>query len=156
MDHYRKMEQAMARLAEVEVQSKQPATKMSLEEQRAAAYAILEQQLNLSPGTLAKEMPAFALQLYNRSDANVLTRAQAAYALNHFEEAERLSVEAATTDQRAYAAAQRAQDQHRQGAFRAFLLAGQSAQQRIQVGAKVTKDRAQRRPAIEQVGYATQ
>lgn len=132
MDRYHKMEQAMAGLAEAEAQSKQPATKMTPEEQRAAAYATLEQQLNLSPGTLAKEMPAFALQLYNRSDVTVLTRAQAAYALGRFEEAERLSVEAATTEQRAYEAAQHAQEERRKSAFRALLLAGQSAQQRVQ------------------------
>lgn len=130
VDRYRKMEEAMVRLAEVETQTRQQSSKMSPEERRLAAYAVLEKELELSPGTLAKELPAFALQLYSRSDTTALMRARAAYALNRFEEAEKLSLDAADADERAYEAAQRVQEERRRHALEGYILAGQSAQQR--------------------------
>jgi len=66
IDRYQKMEQALARLAEVESRPKVPGEKLNPEEQRARAYGILERELGLAMGTLAKELPAFAVQLYNR------------------------------------------------------------------------------------------
>jgi uncharacterized protein YlxW (UPF0749 family) len=85
VDRYQKMEQALVRLAEVEAQSKQVGEKLTNEEQRARAYAILEQELGLSEGTLSKELPGFALELYSRSDTTPLIRARAAYALGKFD-----------------------------------------------------------------------
>ena len=92
------MEQALARLAEVEMQAAQTGEKMSREEQRARAYSILEKDLALPAGSLAKELPGLALEIYGRPDTALLLRARAAYALNKFAEAERLSLEAAAQD----------------------------------------------------------
>jgi len=132
VDRYHKMEQALIRLADVEAHSKQPGTKLSPEEQRSNAYAILEKELGLPSGSLAKELPAFALELYNRSDATPLMRARAAYALGRFDEAEKLSFESATRDRQGYETAQRVQEDRRKRSIDGYVLAGQSAQKRIQ------------------------
>ena len=131
VEHNQKMEQALVHLAEVEMQSKQGAKKLSPEEQRARAYTTLETELGLAPGTLARELPGFALELYNRTDTSTLMRARAAYALNKFDEAERLSLEAAQRDQKAYETAEQVADERRKSALEAYELAGQSAQKRI-------------------------
>src|SRR4029077_20786842 len=131
VDRYQKIEQALVRLADVETQSKQPGSKLSPEEQRAIAYATLERELGLSKGSLAKELPAFALELYNRSDTTPLMRARAAYALGRFGEAEKLSLEGATQQQQAYESAQRVAQDRREQAIESYLLAGQSAQKNI-------------------------
>lgn len=132
VDRYQKMQQALVRLADVEAQSKAPGSKASPEEQRANAYGLLERELGLPAGALAKELPGFALELYNRSDTTPLMRARAAYALGHFEEAERLSLEGAKQDRQGYEAAQRVQEDRRKQAIQGYELAGQSAQKRIQ------------------------
>jgi tetratricopeptide (TPR) repeat protein len=132
VDRYQKMQQALVRLAEVETQSKQPGSKMSPEDERAAAYKTLEKDLGLPAGSLAKELPAFALELYNRADTTPLIRARAAYALNKFEEAEKLSLESAAQDRQAYETAQRVEEERRKRAIESYTLAGQSAQKRIQ------------------------
>lgn len=129
---YEKMEQALVRLAQVETQSKPPGSKMSPEEQRAAAYSTLEKDLGLPAASLAKELPAFALELYHRADTTSLMRARAAYALNKFDEAEKLSLEGAARDRQAYETAQRVEEDQRKRAIESYLLAGQSAQKRIQ------------------------
>jgi tetratricopeptide (TPR) repeat protein len=129
---YEKMQQVLVRLAEVESHAKQPGSKMSPEEQRAAAYATMERDLGLPVGSLAKELPAFALELYNRADTTPLMRARAAYALNKFDEAEKLSLEGAAQDRQAYETAQRVQEERRKRAIESYTLAGQSAQKRIQ------------------------
>jgi tetratricopeptide (TPR) repeat protein len=134
LERNQKMEQALVRLAQVEAQSKQPGEKLTPEEQRARAYAVLEKELGLSAGTLAKELPGFALELYSRSDTTPLMRARAAYALNRFDEAEKLSLEAGEQDQKAYETANRVADERRKAALEAYELAGWSAEKRIQYG----------------------
>jgi tetratricopeptide (TPR) repeat protein len=132
VERYQKMQQALVRLADVEAQSKAPGSKASPEEQRANAYGLLERELGLPAGSLAKELPGFALELYNRSDTTPLMRARAAYALGHFEEAERLSLEGAKQDRQGYESAQAVQEGRRKHAIEGYELAGQSAQKRIQ------------------------
>lgn len=132
VDRYQKMQQALVRLADVEAQSKQPGSKVSPEEQRANAYAVLEKELGLPAGSLAKELPAFALELYNRSETTPLMRARAAYALGRFDEAEKLSLEGAAQDRQGYESAQRVQEDRRKHAIEGYELAGLSAQKRIQ------------------------
>jgi tetratricopeptide (TPR) repeat protein len=131
-DRSQKMEQALVRLAAVEAQSKVPGEKPSPEEQRAAAYRILEKELGLPVGSLAKELPAFALDLYNRADTTPLMRARAADALNKFAAAEKLSLEGAEQDRQAYESAQRVLNDRRKHAIEGYLFAGQSAQKLIQ------------------------
>ena len=138
VDRYQKMQQALERLAEVEAQAKEPGAKLTPEEQRARAYAVLEKELGLSAGTLAKELPGFALELYHRSDTTPLMRARAAYALGKFDEAQQLSLEGAAQDLKRYEAAQRVQDDRRKSALESYKLAGQSAQKLIQYDAAMS------------------
>ena len=126
------IEQALVRLAEVESRQKEPGDKVTPEQQRARAYSVLEKDLGLPPGTLAQELPALALELYSRPDATTLLRARAAYALNKFEEAERLSLEAAEQENRALEKANQVAADRRRGVIDAFQLAGESAQKRAQ------------------------
>ena len=136
VDRYQKMQQALVRLAEVETQAREPGgAKLSQEEQRAAAYRVLEKELGLPAGSLAKELPAFALELYNRGDTSPLIRARAAYALGRLDEAEKLSLEGAAQDRQAYESAQRVQEERRKHAIEGYVLAGQSALKRIQYAA---------------------
>jgi hypothetical protein len=132
VSRYQKMEQALVRLAAIEAQAKQPGEKITSEEQRARAYGVLEKELGLPAGTLAKELPAFALELYSRADSTPLMRARAAYALNKFDEAEKLSLEGADQDQKAYETTKHVGEERRKAALEAYELAGQSADQRIQ------------------------
>jgi tetratricopeptide (TPR) repeat protein len=132
VDRYQKMQQALERLAEVEAQAKEPGAKLTPEEQRARAYTVLEQDLGLQAGTLAKELPGFALELYSRPDTSSLMRARAAYALNKFDEAKKLSLEGAAQDVQAYETAQRVQEDRRKSAIESYKLAGQSAEKLIQ------------------------
>jgi hypothetical protein len=137
VDRYQKMEQALVRLAEVEAQSKQVGEKLTNEEQRARAYAILEQELGLSEGTLSKELPGFALELYSRSDTTPLIRARAAYALGKFDEAEKLSLQGAEQDRKAYETATRTAEDRRKNSLEAYELAGWSADKRVQYAAAI-------------------
>jgi tetratricopeptide (TPR) repeat protein len=138
LDRSQKMQQALVRLAQVEAQSKQPGEKLTPEEQRARAYAVLEKELGLPAGILAKEMPGFALELYSRADTTPLMRARAAYALNKFDEAEKLSLEAGDQDQKAYETAKRVADDRRKAALEAYELAGWSADKRVQYADALT------------------
>lgn len=132
VDRYQKMQQALVRLADVEAQSKQPGAKLTPEEQRANAYAILEKELGLPAGSLVKDLPGLALELYSRADTSSLLRARAAYALGKFDEAQKLSLAAAAEDVKAYETAQRVQQDRRKSAIEGYKLAGQSAQKLIQ------------------------
>ncbi len=132
VDRYQKMQQALVLLADVETQSKAPGAKLSPEEQRANAYAILEKQLGLPAGSLAKELPALALELYTRADTSSLLRARAAYALGKFDEAQKLSLAGAAEDVKAYETAQRVVQDRRKSAIEGYKLAGQSAQKLAQ------------------------
>ena len=122
------MQQALVRLADVEAQARQPGAKQTPEERRVAAYETLEKELGLPPGALAKELPIFALELYNRPGTTLLMRARAAYALGKFDEAAKLSLEGAIQDRQAYETANRVQEERRRHAIEEFVLAGQSAQ----------------------------
>src|SRR5438128_6819811 len=132
VNRYQKMEQALVRLADVESQSKQPGSKLSPEEQRAIAYATLERELGLPAGVLAKELPAFALELYNRDETTPLMRARAAYALGRFDEAEKLSLDAAAQDRQAYEVARAVQEGKRKQAIEEYVLAGLAAQKHVE------------------------
>jgi tetratricopeptide (TPR) repeat protein len=135
VDRYQKMQEALARLAEAEAKSKELGSKLSPEEQRVRAYAILEKDLGLPAGSLAKELPGFALELYSRTDTTPLMRARAAYALGKFDEAEKLSSDGAERDWKAYKTETRAAEDRRKSALEAYELAGWSAQKRIQYAA---------------------
>lgn len=132
VDRYQKMQQALVRLADVETHAKQPGAKLSPEEQRAYAYGILEKELGLPAGSLVKELPGFALEIYSRTDTSSLLRARAAYALGKFDEAQKLSLAGAAEDVKAYETAQRVQQDRRKSAIEGYKLAGQSAQKLIQ------------------------
>src|SRR6202030_1913801 len=125
------MQEALVGLAVVEAQTKEPGAKLTPEDQRARAYAVLEKELGLSSGTLAKELPGFALELYSRSDTTPLMRARAAYALGKFAEAQRWSLKGAEQDRQAYETAQRVEEERRKRAIESYKLAGQSAQKLI-------------------------
>ncbi len=127
VDRYQKMQVALEQLAEAEAKAKEPGVKMSPEEQRQRAYAVLEKQLGLPDGSLAKELPGFAMELYHRGDTSPLLRARAAYALGKFDEAQKLSLEGATQDRQAYENAMQVQEDRRKRAVESYKLAGQSA-----------------------------
>jgi tetratricopeptide (TPR) repeat protein/class 3 adenylate cyclase len=131
VDRYQKMQVALVQLAAVEARERQPGEKLTAYEQRGRAYAVLEKDLGLPIGSLAKELPAFALELYHREDTTPLMRAKAAYALDKFGEAEKLSLDAGAQDQQAYANAREVADERRKRAIDAFELAGQSAEKLI-------------------------
>lgn len=137
VDRYNKMEQALTRLAEVESQPKQPGEKLSSADQRARAYTILEKELGLPAGSLAKEIPAFALQLYSRADTSPIMRARAAYALRKFDEAEHTSVDGAVQSRQAFENAQEIADTQRKQAIEFYELAGWSAEKRVQYAAAI-------------------
>lgn len=90
----------------------------------ARAYTVLETQLKLPPGSLAKELPQFAQQLLQRADTSALDRANALFATQKFAEAEEEALKA--KDQALAAAGKPVQD-----AIAALRLAGQSAQAQI-------------------------
>ena len=89
------LEQALSRLALAEMRSMQQNGRLSLDQLRANAYSLLEKELSLTAGTLAKELPVFALLLYESDGTTTLQRARAAYALNRFAEAEKLFLDSA-------------------------------------------------------------
>lgn len=131
VDRYQKMQQALAKLAEVESREDQFAKKASPAEQRARAYRVLETDLGLPSGSLAQQLPAFALEIYSRADTSPLLRAQAAYALNKFDEAEKLSADAADQDRIAYNNAKAVADDRRKKAIEDYQLAGESAERLV-------------------------
>ena len=90
----------------------------------ARAYAVLETQLKLPPGSLAKELPQFAQQLLQRADTSALDRANALFATQKFAEAETEALKA--KDLALAAVGKPVQD-----AIAALRLAGQSAEAQI-------------------------
>lgn len=87
------MEKALIGLADAESRSSIPGEKLTLEEIRSRAYTLLETELGMTPGTLAAELPGFALERHSAPDTSLVQKAAAAYALNNFEEAEALFLE---------------------------------------------------------------
>lgn len=132
LQRYRQMEQALIKLADTEIHAKQLGEKLTPEALRQRAYTVLENELGIAAGTLSKELPAFALELYTRSDTTLLMRARAAYALNKFEEAEKLFLESAEQDRNAQENAQQVADKLRKQRIEALIGAGQSAEVLLQ------------------------
>jgi tetratricopeptide (TPR) repeat protein len=155
VERYQKMEQALVKLADTEMHAKQLGEKLTPEQLRQRAYTILENDLGIAAGTLSKELPAFALELYNRPDTTLLMRARAAYALNKFEEAEKLFLESDAQDKKALENAQNVADKLRKQRIEALEGAGQSAEAQIQYARAVEHFRAaaaltdRRREALE-------
>ena len=84
----------------------------------ARAYASLEESLKLPPGTLAKELPAFAEKLLASPDTSEMDRANALFATKQYAQSEVAALAAAGKPVR--------------DAIAALILAGQSATEQIQ------------------------
>ncbi len=128
LEHNQKMEQALAKLADAEIHARELGPKLTPDQLRQRAYAILDNDLGMPAGTLEKQLPGFALEMYNRADTSPLARARAAYALNKFAEAEQLFVESAQQESKAPVAAEKARTQR----MKAMVGAGESARARVQ------------------------
>lgn len=89
------------------------------------AYASLDESYRLPPGTLKKELPAFARQLLAAPDTLLIDRANAEFVLENYSDAEKLALQA--KDAALAAAGQPVLD-----AIAALQLAGQSAAEQIQ------------------------
>ena len=131
IQRYKQMEQALIKLADAEMHAKQFGEKLTPEELRQRAYTILENELGIAAGTLPKELPAFALELYNRDDTTLLMRARAAYALNKFAEAEKLFLEADAQSKKALENAQAVADKLRKERIESLVGAGRSAREQV-------------------------
>ena len=138
----KEVKQALVRLYDVERQGSMAGEKPSQDEQRRRAYSVLEKELSLPEGTLAKELPALALDLYGSKRTSVLMRAHAAFALNKFEEAQRLYLEAAHHEQRAMESAEKVAGDSRSAAIASFEAAGESARKLFQFQRAVDHYRA--------------
>lgn len=93
-----KMEKVLFALADAENRSRVAGEKLTPDELRARAYRLLESEHDLTPDTLADSLPSFALDIYTNLDTGLAMKASAAYALNRFEEAERLFLRVETYD----------------------------------------------------------
>jgi tetratricopeptide (TPR) repeat protein len=89
----------------------------------ARAYTVLETQLQLPPGSLAKGLRQFAQQLLQRADTSTMDRANALFAIQKFTEAE---AEALKAKDHALASGQPVQY-----VIASLYLAGQSAEAQI-------------------------
>lgn len=138
LDRNQKMEQALAKLADAEIHARESGPKLTPDQLRQKAYAQLESDLGLPAGSLEKQLPAFALEMYNRTDSNPLQRARAAYALNKFAEAEQLFVESAKQEPAAPPANPQAAEKARTQRLVSFVGAGESARARTQYDQALT------------------
>ena len=129
-----KMEQAIIRLADVELDAKQPGEKLAPDELRKRAFTILENEMGLPAGSLATELADFALRLHSAPDTAPLMRARAAYALNKFEEAEKLFLPGEARVAQAMANAGKDADKLRAQRTFALMGAGESALAQDQCG----------------------
>ncbi|MGJ8644321.1 MAG: tetratricopeptide repeat protein [Luteolibacter sp.] len=87
------VEKVLLNLVSAENRSRIPGESLTLEELRNRAYTLLEAEFELTPNTLATSLPTLALELYESPDTELILKASAAYALNKFEEAEKLFLE---------------------------------------------------------------
>jgi hypothetical protein len=71
------------------IRSKQPEQGAAGVEERT--YADLAKQLDINPKLLREELPKFAEKLKNAPDATIYERANAAYVVKDYSEAERLA-----------------------------------------------------------------
>jgi tetratricopeptide (TPR) repeat protein len=92
------MEKVLFGLADAENRSRILGEKLTLGELRTRAHTLLETELSLAPGTLADTLPAYARDIYDSPDSSLAMKANAAYALNKFEEAEELLLHQESTD----------------------------------------------------------
>ena len=92
------MEQVLLGLAAAENRSRILGEKLTQEELRTRAHTLLETELDLAPGTLADTLPAYARDIYDSPESSLVMKANAAYALNKFEEAEALLLQQEATD----------------------------------------------------------
>jgi tetratricopeptide (TPR) repeat protein len=142
LQRYKEMEQVLVRLADVEMHAKQLGEALTPEQLRLRAYAILENELGLASGTLAKELPSFALEIYQRTDTALLMKARAAYALGKYEEAEKLFLQSDTQDKQPLESAQRVTEKLRKQRIDALTGAGQAAMAQIQYARALEHHRA--------------
>ncbi|MCL2648218.1 MAG: tetratricopeptide repeat protein [Phycisphaerales bacterium] len=94
--------EVLDRLAKVEASKEQSLAgggggggKQNREEIRAEVYAELEKQYGLPAGTIAHKLPEFAKKIKDDPASSLLEQANAAYALEHFDEAETFFLESA-------------------------------------------------------------
>jgi tetratricopeptide (TPR) repeat protein len=90
-----------------------------------ATYAALGKQLGLDPKLLREKLPDFAKQLQQNAESPAFQRANAAYVVKDYVEAERLALQAAHE-------AATAEPPRNPDAIAAYNLAGQAAEERIQ------------------------
>lgn len=129
---YKQMELALVKLADAEIHAQQLGGNLTPAQLRQRAYTILENELGIPAGELSQELPAFALELYSRSDSQLLMRARAAYALNKLEDAEKLFLESAAQGKQRQENAEKLADEHRNQRIAGLVGAGQSARAQIQ------------------------
>ena len=101
-ERIRRLEAALSRLAPTEQQLMRAGVPLSTEAARAQAFALLEAELSLPVGMLARDLPAFAQDLYQRPESSLLTRAQAAFALGKLQESETLFLESEKQDSQVF------------------------------------------------------
>jgi tetratricopeptide (TPR) repeat protein len=126
----------LAQLPEVEAaqrranQWRPPGEDTSAAAQRAAAYAALERKFGRAAGTLARELPGLAQKILEKDPAISLPRAHAAYALQRYEEAERVALGVAAHSAGPDPAHPPSDETARHAAMAALELAGRAALQR--------------------------
>jgi non-specific serine/threonine protein kinase/serine/threonine-protein kinase len=104
-DRIHRLEAALSRLAETEQMLMRTVDPLSSASARQLALALLEADLNLPAGMLARDLPALAQDLYQRPETTLLTRAQAAFALGRMQESEALFLNSAQNDEQVFEAA---------------------------------------------------
>lgn len=122
-----RLEAALSRLAETEQQLIRKEDSLPPESARELALALLETELKLPSGMLARDLPGFAQDLYQRPETNLLTRAQAAFALGKLQESEALFLESAQQDETVFEAAFEMTERLRANRQQALEGAGLSA-----------------------------
>ena len=98
LERTKQMQEALTRLEEAEMKMRQLDEKLTPEQLRQRVYSLLEDELGIPAGTLARDLPGFASELYSRSDTTPLMRARAAYDLNKFDEVKKLVAESTAQD----------------------------------------------------------
>ena len=108
---------------QTKVQQSQPG--QSADEVQQQTYAELGKQLGVNPKVLQEKLPQFAKELQTFPDATTFDRANAAYLVANYSEAERLALSAAND-------AQNATTPNPTDVIKALQLAGEAAEARIE------------------------
>jgi len=125
-----KMKEALADLAPTMSKVQNIGENLTAAQQFDRACALLDKQLGLPAGTLARQLPGYAYVVLNeQKDATPLERAQAAYALGQFAQAETLAAQSADQDAQTAATAT-------QKAIAEYSLAGQAAERNLDANGK--------------------